>query len=553
MKYTKFLRIFSSTLILSLLLVAIPATPALAYDYDIEIDPEKGEIGDRIDITGEDFVPSTDDDEEFADIYFALDEADSGDDIDYEVETYELLRTVRVGYEDDSDEGEFDTTFTVPDELTDGDDDEDVEPGTYYIYVTRYNSTRIRAAVEFTVTGGGELEIDPDEGPVGTEVEISGTDFGDREDIIVEYDDDEIDIEGGDDETNSSGEFDTLIIIPESTAGDHTITVLGDDSDSEATATFTVEPEVTIDPAEGGVGAPATVSGTGFDSNSDITIHLDGDDVATDKTDSDGSFEATFNVPAVASGTYDVAAYDEDENSAGVEFTIGATTVNLSPATGHVDTEVTVSGTGYIAGTTITVKYDDTEVATATAKTDGSFSATFKVPSSKYGERSVTISDGTTAKQFTFTMESEAPPIPPPLLPEMGVKAKQPVQFDWEDVTDDSLPVTYSLQIASRNDFAANSIVLEKTGLTESEYTLTEKEQLEPVSKEEPYYWIIRAVDGASNESQWTSAGEFSVGAAGIGFGGMPTWIIYLLLGVGGVVIGIIGFWLGRRTAYYSY
>jgi hypothetical protein len=135
----------------------------------------------------------------------------------------------------------------------------------------------------------------------------------------------------------------------------------------------------------------------------------------------------------------------------------------------------------------------------------------------------------------------------------MGVKAKQPVQFDWEDVTDDSLPVTYSLQIASRNDFAANSIVLEKTGLTESEYTLTEAEQLEPVSKEEPYYWIIKAVDGASNESQWTGAGEFYAGAAGIGFGGMPTWIIYLLLGVGGVVIGIIGFWLGRRTAYYSY
>jgi hypothetical protein len=295
------------------------------------------------------------------------------------------------------------------------------------------------------------------------------------------------------------------------------------------------------------------VSGTGFDSNSDITIYLDGDDVATDETDRDGSFEVTFDVPAVASDTYDVEAYDEDDNSAWVEFTITAAVVNLSPATGHVDTEVTVSGAGYIAGTPLTIKYDDTEVATATAQTDGSFSATFKVPSSKYGERSVTISDGTTAKQFTFTMESEAPPIPQPLLPEMGVKAKQPVQFDWEDVTDDSLPVTYSLQIASRNDFAANSIVLEKTGLTESEYTLTEAEQLEPVSKEEPYYWIIKAVDGASNESQWTGAGEFYAGAAGIGFGGMPTWIIYLLLGVGAVVIGIIGFWLGRRTAYYSY
>ncbi len=549
MKYTKILRILGSALILSLLMVAIPATPALA--YDIEIDPDKGEIGDRIDITGEDFLPSTDDDEEFADIYFALDEADSGDDIDDEVETYKLLRTVRVGYEDESDEGEFDTTFTVPDELNDGDDDEDVEPGTYYIYATRYNSTRIRAVAEFTVTGAGEIRIDPDEGPVGTEVEISGTDFGDSEDIIVEYDDDEIDIEGGDEDTNSSGEFDTIIFIPESTAGNHTIKVLGDESGSEATDTFTVEPEITIFPAEASVDATATVSGTGFDNRSDITIHLDGDKVTTETTDSDGSFEATFNVPAVASGIYDVEAFDEEDNSATVEFTIGATTVNLSPATGHVDTEVTVSGTGYTAGTAITVKYDDTEVATATAKTDGSFSATFKVPVSKYGEHSVTTSDGTTAKQFTFTMESEAPPTPQPLLPEMGVKAEQPVQFDWEDVTDDSLPVTYSLQIASRQDFAANSIVLEKTDLTESEYTLTKAEQLEPVSKDEPYYWIVKAIDGASNESQWTGTGIFYVGAS-LGLD-MPSWIIYLLLGVGGVVIGIIGFWLGRRTAYYSY
>ena len=461
------------------------------------------------------------------------------------------MKTTGVGYDGESDEGEIDTYFSVPDELDDGDDDEYVEPGTYYIYVTRYDSTRIRATAEFTVLGGGEIIIDPDEGPVGTEVDISGADFGGNEDISVEYDGDQIDIEGGDKDTNSTGEFDTVIIIPESTAGDHTITVKGDESGSEAGDTFTVEPEITIDPTEGSVGVSATVSGTGFSSKSDITVYLDGDDVATDETDSDGSFEVTFDVPAVASGTYDMEAYDEDDNSTGVEFTITASTVNLSPAIGHIDTEVTISGTGYIAGTPLTIKYGDTEVATATAQTDGSFSATFKVPSSKYGQHNVTISDGTTIKQFTFTMESEAPPTPQPLLPEMRVKAQQPVHFDWEDVTDDSLPVTYSLQIASHKDFAANSIVLEKTELTESEYTLTEAEQLEPVSEEESYYWRVQAIDGASNESPWAGPGIFSVG---VPFGlDTPNWIIYLLLGLGAVVIGIIGFWLGRRTAYYSY
>jgi len=39
MKYTKTL-VVSLTVILSLLAIAIPTTPALAYAYDIELDPE---------------------------------------------------------------------------------------------------------------------------------------------------------------------------------------------------------------------------------------------------------------------------------------------------------------------------------------------------------------------------------------------------------------------------------------------------------------------------------------------------------------------------------
>ncbi len=54
------------------------------------------------------------------------------------------------------------------------------------------------------------------------------------------------------------------------------------------------------------------------------------------------------------------------------------------------------SGTGFRAGETITIEHDDTEVATATVKTDGTFSAIFKVPRSQYGDHDITVSDGTT-------------------------------------------------------------------------------------------------------------------------------------------------------------
>ena len=68
--------------------------------------------------------------------------------------------------------------------------------------------------------GAGIISIDPDDGPVGTEVEIDGEGFDSSEDIEVEYDGDGVNIESGDEDTDSDGEFSgTIIIIPKSTAG----------------------------------------------------------------------------------------------------------------------------------------------------------------------------------------------------------------------------------------------------------------------------------------------------------------------------------------------
>jgi hypothetical protein len=416
MKRNKIFRILALAVILSLLMAVIPATPALAFDYDIELDKEQGKIGDEITITGDDWSPSYEDSEgEFIErrvgIYFGADEADVSDYIDDEVDTYEKMGTKQVSEEDEpSDSGDFVDTFDVPDKLTDGDDDEDVEPGTYYIYVTKENvGDRIYAVVEFTVVGEGDISIDPDEGPVGTEVEISGSNFSGNEDIEIEYDGDNIDWDG-DNDTDSGGDFESTIIIPESKAGDHTIKVIGEDSLAEVTVTFTVEPEITINPIEGSVQSTATVGGTGFDSQSDIVLSLDGSEVATPKTDSDGSFEATFSVPDMTPGTYVVEAEDEDNNSATAQFSvIISISASINPTSGNIGTEVTVTGTGYLGGTSVSIKYDTTEVATATAGIDGSFTTTFEVPLSQSGAHDVTVSDGATTEQFTFTMESEHP------------------------------------------------------------------------------------------------------------------------------------------------
>jgi len=288
-----------------------------------------------------------------------------------------------------------------------------------------------------------------------------------------------------------------------------------------------------------------TVSGTGFLVNKDITISFADTKVTTSPasvvTDSTGKFSGSFLVPPSAVGTYKVEVSDGTSKDS-IDFTV-LISASLDKTTGNVDTELTVSGTGFTE--TVSIKYDEIEVATATAD-EGAFSATFNVPPSVGGEHTITVSDAYNTEQFTFTMESTPPPLPTPLLPLTNSKAKAEAYFDWKDVTDPS-GVTYTLQIASSSDFT--SIVLEKKGLTESEYTLTKEESLQSTEREAPYYWRVKAVDGASNESEGISTGSFYVGFAFE----LPQWALYALIGIGAFIFFMLGFWMGRRTTYYTY
>ena len=203
MKNTKIFRILSIAVVLSLLVMALPISPVLAASEEIMLDPEAGEIGDEIEVIGEDFEESyynssTDYYYFYVTVYFSHEDADEGDEIDDEVENYEVVDS-GVYVDDD---GEFETDFDVPDELTDGEDDEDVGGGTYYVYVTYSGDDEIVAVAEFTVLFA-EIKLYPDEGPVGTEVSIAGVDFADYEDITVDFDDEEVDIESGDAATDS--------------------------------------------------------------------------------------------------------------------------------------------------------------------------------------------------------------------------------------------------------------------------------------------------------------------------------------------------------------
>ena len=189
-----------------------------------------------------------------------------------------------------------------------------------------------------------------------------------------------------------------------------------------------------------------------------------------------------------------------------------------------------------------------TLILTVTFQFNSSMSFEYESASNlKHGDHTISVTDGTTTKDYTYTVESTPPDVPAPSAPANGATPQRPIQFTWNAVTDPSAPVTYDLQVSSDANFGSGSILVDKTGVTATFYTLTTDEQAKLVGQSQPYYWHIRAVDAAQNQSDWSPALEVRVPAPF----GFPTWLIYTLAGVGAVIIFGIGYLVGRRTAFY--
>jgi hypothetical protein len=103
--------------------------------------------------------------------------------------------------------------------------------------------------------------------------------------------------------------------------------------------------------------------------------------------------------------------------------------------------------------------------------------------------------------------------------------------------------VTYALQIAKDLDFT--SPLLDKTGLTISE-CLVSKDDNVKLKKGTAYYWRVKAVDGALNESDWTYPRLFYVGFS---LSALPLWAWYVLGIVAATVLAIVGYWLWKKRA----
>jgi len=374
-KNKRYFRILVMTIALVPIILSMSTTPVSAI-VSVNVNPAEGEIGDNITLSGFGTLNW-----EYY-LFFSSQNADLADEIDDEITTYDFLVSVSAN----GPAGSWSApNLSVPSMLNDGAFDESVHGGIYYIYMTTSISKTIEAKTTFKVTSLASVtSFTPNEGTVGTEVEISGTGFAQSETIMVEYDDQQIDIENGDEQTDNEGDFTLYLIIPESQFGEHTITIVGEDSLAELAVVFIVKPVIYIIPTSGEAGSVITVTGNGFAEYNGVNFSFGGTAFASvswlvesgGRTNRNGSFAVNLTIPIVAAGSYVILAEDEENDAiyAANFFSIKSGVIPSVTITSTATQTTTITATGLpttitqtvtTGPTTSTISQTETKTVTA--------------------------------------------------------------------------------------------------------------------------------------------------------------------------------------------
>ena len=412
--------------------------------------------------------------------------------------------------------GSWNSTFLVP----------EMPSGQYSIHA--YGPQTTSDSVERQVLSIKPLvELNVDSGPTGTGVNITGLGFdASARSIEVRYDDTPVAMGIS---TDARGKFTANFEVPPSAAGIHEVTVSRTTGAplSSPVSEFQVVPHVGLSVLEGPPGTSVTIRGTGFGVNeANIVLTYGDDELSTNLTaDGQGSFTERITIPSSPSGTHRIRASSSFAGpSAHLERPFKVTpALSLSDASGNIGDTVEIIGRGFEGDKNVSISYDGDRLESVTTDASGSFLTDFDVPISMHGEHLLEAGDASGNRiSVTFSVEDTPPPIPALMSPEDGAIGGLFGGFQpsprWTGVEDPS-GVTYSLVIARDKEF--QDIVLEKSGLPAPTYSLGDEEKLERGK----YYWRVRAVDQASNSSEWTE--EFLVQS-----GVVPVWLAFLLVGL---------------------
>jgi hypothetical protein len=254
---------------------------------------------------------------------------------------------------------------------------------TFKVPHDEYGKWKITATDESAVTGSGSFTIgaaitlDPEVGPVGTVVEITGRGYTEGQDI----DTGDVTIDGveakviKDDVVDEDGEFKIEVVIPQVGDVDEYDLIVkenatGVSGDEEFDVTGLAEIE--IEPEFGVQGSTVTIEGWNFTqiSGKEIEIWLawQNDTLISEisdnlDTESDGDFVGSFTIPAKSGGKYHIMALMDTYNiNATAGFRIGLMIVIPTPTSGPTGTEVTITGTGFTEGGTWNATFGDYDI-----------------------------------------------------------------------------------------------------------------------------------------------------------------------------------------------
>ncbi len=270
-----------------------------------------------------------------------------------------------------------------------------------------------------TFTLNSKIVLSATSGGAGTLIGVTGTGFGASNQVSI----------GGITglttffvNSTATGGFTTNFTVPAITPrGEYTLTA--SDVGGAATATFNVTQSINLTLPAGKTkvvpGDIITISGQNF-SPGTVTFKLDGVAVAglTGTADAAGNLSSvSFTVPSIRAGAHTIAVVGPDlAESTGtftVEPKISVTTAG-GTASGTVGSQATVSGSGFAAGSVVTITMGTTSVGTATTDATGVFSAaSITIPSVAGGNFTITATDASNnsaAAPFTVTPRMSVSP-----------------------------------------------------------------------------------------------------------------------------------------------
>jgi len=243
------------------------------------------------------------------------------------------------------------------------------------------------------------ISVNATQGTVGLEVDITG--LTPNATFTIQWD--SVAIKSG--TTDASGNC--YYNVPEAYGGGtHTVNILCSGSQVYS-GTFSVLPNITIDPTNGAVGTNVSVSGHGFAANeANVTLTYDGASVKTGLTaDATGAWSTSYAIPASTGGNHTLDAYGATTAASSVtdKYFKVTPTWTIDPKQGGAGAVVAVTGSGFgSAESGIKIFYSDKEVRSGVVSdATGSWSTTFSVPNSTRGAHIVSISGGSTTLSST--------------------------------------------------------------------------------------------------------------------------------------------------------